>query len=117
MSKETIPTIRITCAARLIYPDGTTEIPKCRQNVSTSFNKPSKPSFIVDNVSIGMFDNKPREYEQFVKPLDYSPYRNLPTSYQPTVQQSSFIPPFEFNLEAENEEFSRLGAEKYQARL
>ncbi|MEY4096877.1 MAG: hypothetical protein RLZZ102_564 [Pseudomonadota bacterium] len=28
---DEIPTIRITCAARLIYPDGTTEIPKCRQ--------------------------------------------------------------------------------------
>jgi hypothetical protein len=56
----------------------------CRESQKTitiGFNKPSKPTFVVD--SIDMFNIKPIEIQQFVKPLDYSPYNNLSTSYQP----------------------------------
>lgn len=57
----------------------------CREpqkKVTTDFNKPSKPTFVVDGID--MFNIKPIEIQQFVKPLDYSPYNNLPTSYQPS---------------------------------
>jgi hypothetical protein len=95
----------------------------CREpqkTITTGFNKPSKPTFVVD--SIDMFNNKPVEIKQFYNPspLDYSPYNSLPTSYQPTPQQSvQLYPsnlPFEIDMDFENKEFMRLGPEKYQSR-
>ncbi|WPY01767.1 hypothetical protein Trichorick_01685 (plasmid) [Candidatus Trichorickettsia mobilis] len=95
----------------------------CREpqkTITTGFNKPSKPTFVVDNIDT--FNNKPVEIKQFYNPspLDYSPYNSLPTSYQPTPQQSiQQYPsnlPFEINMDFENKEFMRLGPEKYQSR-
>jgi len=95
----------------------------CREpqkTITTGFNKPSKPTFVVD--SIDMFNNKSVEIKQFYNPspLDYSPYNSLPTSYQPTPQQSVHLYPsnlpFEIDMDFENKEFMRLGPEKYQSR-
>jgi len=93
----------------------------CRElqkTITTGFNKPSKPTFVVD--SIDTFSNKPVEIKQFYNPspLDCSPYNSLPTSYQPTPQQSIQQYPLNlpFDLDFENKEFMRLGPEKYQAR-
>ena len=95
----------------------------CREpqkTITTGFNKPSKPTFVVD--SIDTFSNKPVEIKQFYNPspLDYSPYNSLPISYQPTPQQSVQLYPsnltFEIDMDFENKEFMRLGPEKYQSR-